>query len=156
MKKSNQALVTQCSETTNIGSQNVNLSRRMALKAGAGVAATSLFGLTACGSSSPALPSKVTKVTFNGMANPGSDANRSLVFTNATIDITYENGTVTKASPLSYKTIYRTGDVLKDPNGNNILAGGYFKPDGVTPILDLSVAGKEEQMYSELMEESHG
>jgi secreted PhoX family phosphatase len=129
------------------------LSRRLALKAGVGVAATSLFGLSACGGDSTvAATGKVTKVTFNGMANPSSDANRAMVFTNATIDITYENGTVTKAVPLSYKTIYRTGETLKDPSGNDIIAGGYFMPDGVTPLLDLSVAGKEEQFYSDAVD----
>lgn len=130
------------------------LSRRMALKAGAGAAVTSLFGLTACGGDSTvaAAAGKVTKITFNGMANPASDANRAMVFTNATIDITYENGSVTKASPLSYKTLYRTGETLKDPSGNDIIAGGYFMPDGVTPILDLSVAGKEEQFYSDAVD----
>ena len=41
------------------------LSRRMALKAGAGVAITSLFGLTACGGNSTiaAAAGKVTKIT---------------------------------------------------------------------------------------------
>ena len=129
----------------------------MALKVGAGAAVTSLFGLSACGGDSTYIapvvaPGKVTKVTFNGMANPASDANRAMVFTNATIDTTYENGSVTKASPLSYKTIYRTGEVLKDPSGNDIVAGGYFLPNGVTPILDLSVAGKEEQFYSDAVD----
>ena len=123
-----------------------SLSRRTALKVGAGLAMTSMFGLTACGGSSAV---KVSKITFNGMANPSTDANRAMVYTNATIDITYNDGSVVKASPLSYKTIYRTGDVLKDPKGKDILAGGYFKPDGVTPIMDTSVAGKEEQFYSD-------
>lgn len=122
------------------------LSRRTALKVGAGVAMTGLFGLTACGGSGNA---KVTKITFNGMANPSTDANRAMVYTNATIDISYDNGAVIKASPLSYQTIYRTGEVLKNPQGQNIVAGGYFKPDGVTPIVDTSVAGKEEQFYSD-------
>ena len=107
--------------------------------------------LSGCGGSGPvATPlGKVTKVTFNGMANPSGDVARASVFTNATIDIAYESGSIVKASPLAYKTIYRTGDVLKDPNGNDIVAGGFFKPDGITPLLDLSVAAKAEQFYSD-------
>lgn len=107
--------------------------------------------LTACGGGGSATTAlgKVTKVSFNGMANPSLVANRAVVYTNATIDIAYENGSVAKALPLSYKTIYRTGDLLKDPDGNDIVAGGFFKPDGVTPILDLSVPAKAEQFYSD-------
>lgn len=126
-----------------------SLTRRTALKVGAGVAMTGLFGLTACGGNSV---SKVTKVTFNGMANPSTDANRAMVYTNATIDITYDNGAVTKASPLSYKTIIRTGDVLKDPSGRNVLTGGYYNLDGVTPIFDTSVVGQQEQFYSDCVD----
>ena len=139
---------------------NAETSRRQLLKIMSGVPLVSLTSamagaglmLTACGGDSGVASTsagKVTKVTFNGMVNPSTDANRATVYTNATIDITYENGSITRAAPLTYKTIYRTGDVLKDPDGNDILAGGYFKPDGVTPILDLSVADKAEQFYSD-------
>lgn len=138
---------------------NADTSRRNLLKIMSGAPLVPLSStmagasalLAGCGGSSSAVTplGKVSKVTFNGMANPSTVANRATVFTNATIDITYESGSVTKASPLSYKTIYRTGDVLKDPDGNDIVAGGFFKPDGVTPILDLSVASKAEQFYSD-------
>ena len=94
---------------------------------------------------------KVTQVAFNGMPNPASDADRAGVFTHATIDITYESGHVARALPLNYKTIYRTGDVLKDPQGNDILAGGFFQLDGITPIIDNSGATAE-QFYSDCVD----
>lgn len=138
---------------------NAHTSRRHLLKIMSGASLMPLSStiagasalLSGCGGSTSASAplGKVTKVTFNGMASPASVANRAAVYTSATIDITYESGSITKASPLSYKTIYRTGDVLKDPDGNDIVAGGFFKPDGVTPILDLSVPAKAEQFYSD-------
>lgn len=116
------------------------------------LSSSSLLALTACGGGggSSTAP-KVSKITFNGMANPSTDANRAAVFTNATIDITYADNTVAKAQPLSYKTIYRTGDVLKDQNGNDIIAGGYFYPDGVSPLIDRSAATAE-QFYSDCVD----
>jgi secreted PhoX family phosphatase len=116
---------------------------------------TSLLGLTACGGSSDpvATPAalKVTKVTFNGMANPASDANRAAVFTNATIDITYTDASVKAAQPLTFKTVYTTGTVLTAPDGSDVLAGGYYLPDGVTPIIDTSTATAE-QFYSDCVD----
>ena len=140
---------------------NASASRRHLLKIMSGaplvsispvMAGASAF-LSGCGGDGTAAAlGKVTKVSFNGMANPASVASRAMVYTNASIDVTYENGSIIKAMPLSYKTIYRTGDVLKDPDGNDIVAGGFFKPDGVTPILDLSVPAKAEQFYSDCVD----
>jgi secreted PhoX family phosphatase len=115
---------------------------------------SSLLGLTACGggSTSVSLAPKVSKVTFNGMANPASDANRAAVFTNATIDITYADGSVAAAQPLSFKTIYNTGTALTAPDGSSVLAGGYYLPDGVTPIIDNSVPATAEPFYSDCVD----
>jgi len=108
-----------------------------------------LGGLTACGGGGGL--NTVTKVTFNNMANPATDANRAAVYTNATIDITYLDGTVKATQPLSYKTIYKTGDALTAPNGSAVVAGGYYLPDGVTPIMDTSGATPE-QFYSDCVD----
>ncbi len=117
---------------------------------------SSLLGLTACGGGSASVTApvtlKVTKVTFNGMASPTSDANRAEVFTNATIDITYSDGSVKAAQPLSYKKIYTTGSTLTAPDGTSVLAGGYYLPDGVTPIIDTSVPATAEQFYSDCVD----
>jgi secreted PhoX family phosphatase len=113
----------------------------------------SLFSLSACGggSTTVTVAPKVTKVTFNGMANPASDANRAAVFTNATIDITYANGSVATAQPLSFKTLFTTGSTLTAPDGSSVLAGGYYLPDGVTPIIDRSTATAE-HFYSDCVD----
>jgi secreted PhoX family phosphatase len=116
---------------------------------------SSLLGLTACGGGNVSVVApvtlKVSKVTFNGMANPASDANRAAVFTNATINITYADGSVAAAQPLSYKTLYTTGSALTAPDGSSVLAGGYYLPDGVTPIVDTSTATAE-QFYSDCVD----
>jgi secreted PhoX family phosphatase len=113
----------------------------------------SLFSLSACGggSTTVTVAPKVSKVTFNGMANPASDANRAAVFTNATIDITYADGSVAAAQPLSFKTIYTTGTSLTAPDGSSVLSGGYYLPDGVTPIIDTSTATAE-PFYSDCVD----
>jgi secreted PhoX family phosphatase len=113
----------------------------------------SLLSLSACGggSTSVSVAPKVSKVTFNGMVNPATDAARASVFTNATIDITFADGSVSAAQPLSYKTLYTTGSSLTAPDGSSVLSGGYYLPDGVTPIIDNSTATAE-QFYSDCVD----
>ena len=133
-------------------SQPSNLTRRKIIQAMAGVplmpfaslgAATGL--LSACGDMSD-----MTSITFNGFSNPISDADRATVFTSATVDYTTAIGGTKLAQPLSYKVLYKTGDVLKRPDtGADVVAGGYYKLDGVTPIMDTSVSGSSEQFYSD-------
>lgn len=108
---------------------------------------TSLFALAGCGGSdSPAAPPPAapapapTSVKFNHMAAPTADADRATTFTSATIDIGYADGTTKAAQALSYVTLYKTGDALTRPDGSAVVAGGYYLPDGVTPIIDTSVA----------------
>jgi secreted PhoX family phosphatase len=140
-----------------------NLARRkfMSLMGSAPfvLSGSSLLGLTACGGGSttdtpvptPVTTPVVTKVTFNGMANPATDANRAAVFTNATFDITYADGSVKAAQALSYKTIYTTGTAMKTPDGGDVLSGGFYLPDGITPINDTSTATAE-QFYSDCID----
>ena len=98
---------------------------------------SSLLALAACGGSSTS--PYATKVAFLGSSSPASDADKAKVFTNASVKITYSDESTSTAA-LSYKEIYRTGATLKTPAGAAVLAGGYYKPDGVTPIVDTSGA----------------
>jgi secreted PhoX family phosphatase len=132
-------------DLSTLSTLSAGLQRRQLLKGGLGLAATGLstFGLSACGdgSSAPAEPTvapKPVSVVFNQMAAPTSDADRATAFTNATIDITYNDGSKKLAQPLRYNLIYKTGTSLTRPDGSSVLAGGYYLPDGVTPIIDTS------------------
>jgi len=105
-----------------------------------------------------ALPSKaaeakpyVTAVKFNASSNPSTVAQRASIFTDATIDITYSDRTVKTAQALSFVELFRTGDTLTQPpaaGNGKIIAAGYTRPDGVTPILDTD--GK--QMFSDCVD----
>lgn len=115
---------------------------------------SSLLALTACGGGgeTPASQARPLSVKFNGMAAPVSVADRAAVYTAATLDISYSDGTKKTAQPLSFKTIYKTGDVLKHPvDGTNVLAGGYYLPDGITPIIDTT-GSNAEQFYSDCVD----
>ena len=105
-----------------------------------------------------ALPSKAaeakpyaTAVKFNASSNPSTVAQRASIFTDATIDITYSDRTVKTAQALSFVELFRTGDTLAQPpaaGNGKIIAAGYTRPDGVTPILDTD--GK--QMFSDCVD----
>jgi len=105
-----------------------------------------------------ALPSKAaeakpyaTAVKFNASSNPSTVAQRASIFTDATIDITYSDRTVKTAQALSFVELFRTGDTLTQPpaaGNGKIIAAGYTRPDGVTPILDTD--GK--QMFSDCVD----
>ena len=105
-----------------------------------------------------ALPSKsaeakpyATAVKFNASSNPTTVAQRASVFTDASIDITYSDNTVKSAQALAFVELFRTGQTLTKPpavGGGSILAAGYTRPDGLTPILDTD--GK--QMFSDCVD----
>ena len=105
-----------------------------------------------------ALPSKAaeakpyaTAVKFNASSNPSTVAQRAMVFTDATIDITYSDSSVKTAQALSCVELFRTGDTLQKPpaaGGGNIVAASYTRPDGVTPLVDTD--GK--QMFSDCVD----
>lgn len=112
------------------------------------LAGGSLFALPA--QSANAKP-YVTSVKFNPSGNPSTVAQRAAVFTDATIDITYSDNTVKYAQALSFVELFRTGDTLLKPpvaGGGKILAAGYTRPDGITPIVDTD--GK--QMFSDCVD----
>jgi secreted PhoX family phosphatase len=114
--------------------------------------------LLLAGGSLFALPSKAaqaqpyaTAVKFNASSNPTSVAQKAMVFTDATIDITYSDNTVKTAQSLSFVELFRTGDTLTKPpaaGGGPIIAAGYTRPDGFTPIMDTD--GK--QMFSDCVD----
>ena len=114
--------------------------------------------LLLAGGSLFALPSKAaeakpyaTAVKFNASSNPSSVAQKAMVFTDATIDITYSDNTVKTAQALSFVELFRTGDTLQKPpaaGGGSTVAAGYTRPDGITPIMDTD--GK--QMFSDCVD----
>ena len=92
-----------------------------------------------------------TAVKFNASSNPSTVAQRASMFTDATIDITYSDNTIKSAQALSFVELFRTGQTLTKPpvaGGGNILAAGYTRPDGITPIVDTD--GK--QMFSDCVD----
>ena len=131
-------------------SQTNNLSRRKIIQTIAGLPLMPVASLgTATGLLSACGTSNMTSITFNGSSNPSSDADRAAVFTSATVDYTTAIGGTKLAQPLSYKVLYKTGDVLKRPDtGADVIAGGYYKPDGFTPIMDTT-GTTSEQFYSD-------
>ena len=114
--------------------------------------------LLLAGGSLFALPSKAaqtqpyaTAVKFNASSNPSTIAQKAMVFTDATIDITYSDNKVKTAQALSFVELFRTGDTLQRPpaaGGGNTVAAGYTRPDGITPIMDTD--GK--QMFSDCVD----
>ncbi|MFM1909217.1 MAG: hypothetical protein RL459_294 [Pseudomonadota bacterium] len=135
--------------------QAFQASRRKALQLFAGVPLLPLSAslgsaglLSACGGGSdPVSTATITGVTFNNMAAPASVADRATTFTNATISVAYSDGT-SKTQNLAYNAIYKTGDEFTRPDGGAVIAGGYYYPDGTTPILDIS-GTTAEQFYSD-------
>ena len=126
--------------------QPSSLSRRKVLgifgAAPVVLSGSSLLTLAGCGGGSSSITP--TAVAFNSMSLPTTDADRATTFTSATIKVTYSDAS-TKTLPLSYKTLYKTGDALTTPAGAAVVAGGYFDVDG-NPINDVT-SGK--QMYSD-------
>jgi hypothetical protein len=124
---------------------HARLPRRDILKGALGgmtaVGLTS-FGLSACGGGDdavvvPATAPNVTGVTFTSTAAPTAFADRATTFTASSVVATYSDGT-SKTQSLTYNTLFKTGDALTRPNGGAVIAGGYYYPDGVTPIIDTS------------------
>jgi hypothetical protein len=111
---------------------------------------TSLLGLSACGGSDDDPAVTPVKVTFNASSSPATVANKARVFTDATITITYSNGS-TKTASLAYNELYRTGEALTTPAGARVIAGGIYKLDGVTAFLDTSTSAAE-PFYSDCVD----
>lgn len=111
--------------------------------------AASLLGCASAGSPG-ALAQRgptITSVVFNPSPVPTTVVDRARVFTQASVTTRYADGS-SKDQGLSYQPLYRTGDMLTQPGGGAVMAGGYFLPDGVTPIMDRS-GSTPEQFYSD-------
>ena len=63
------------------------------------------------------------------------------------LEITSQNNQK-KTYKLTYEPFFITGDQVPDGNGGKVLAGGYVDIHN-RPIMDLSVAGKERQFFSD-------
>lgn len=141
--------------------QHMHTSRRKALQLFAGIpllplsAALGTSGLLAAcggGDSAPATASTavatITGVTFSSTAAPTAVADRATTFTQSSVSIAFSDGT-TKTQNLAYNALYKTGDVLTQPDGSAVVAGGYYYPDGVTPIIDTSVPATPTHFFSD-------
>lgn len=119
--------------------QTTPLQRRQVLKGALGgvtVLGLGSFGLSACGGSDAAAIT-ISSVEFIGMAAPTTAADRATTLTSASVKITYSDNT-TKTQALSYNTIYKTGDSLKNGSAS-VIAGAYYDING-NPIMDTSGA----------------
>lgn len=142
--------------TPDNASQQVNLPRRHVLKgAFGGFAAAGLggLGLSACGGSDETVaatpaPAPVTlmSVEFVGMAAPATAALRADTYTTASVKMGYSDAT-SKTLNLTYNTLFKTGDILKN-GGMNVIAGAYYDINGKL-IFDNSVPAAAEPFYSD-------
>ena len=129
----------------NAATTQVRLPRRDILKGALGsmtAVGLSSLGLSACGGGDsvaavPAAPANAISVTFTSTAAPTAVADRATTFTASSAVATYSDGT-SKTHGLTYNTLFKTGDALTRPDGAPVIAGGYYYPDGVTPIIDTS------------------
>ena len=88
------------------------------------------------------------KVRFYGMAAPGLDNPESMAQVTVGSKMGIEGGDASQAVELSYEAFFKTGDKVPGPNGEMIVAGGYYDIQG-RPIMDTSKPGEERQMFSD-------
>lgn len=79
---------------------------------------------------------KINSVKFNGMKAPSTIDDMVKTYTKATVDVTYSNGKV-KTFPLSYKSLFKSEDLVATVNGEKIPAGTPIDAKG-NPIKDPS------------------
>ncbi len=118
--------------------ESLHLQRRQLLKGALGGVATlglGSLGLSACGGSDAATAVTATGLEFIGMPATMTDAQRATTFTGASVKITYSDASM-KTRALTYNTLYKTGDTLKNGSAS-VVAGGYFDQGGA-PIIDAS------------------
>ena len=115
-----------------------HLQRRQVLKGALGGVATlglGSLGLSACGGSDAATAVAPTGVEFIGMPATMTDVQRATTFTSASVRISYSDAS-TKTQALTYNTLFKTGDVLK--NGSvSAIVGAFYDING-NPIMDTS------------------
>ncbi len=118
------------------------LQRRSLLKAA--VQAPLAMGAVSYWGGAMAAADKAVAVRFTPMAGPSTVAQMASTYTAASIKVFYDSGRRVD-HPLRYRTLYKTGQMLPQTGGGQIMAGGYFMTDG-TPVID-NKTGK--QMYSD-------
>lgn len=86
---------------------------------------------------------------FIGMPAPTLDDPAAMATTSvgSTLRIRYSDGG-TQDVRLAYQPFFKTGDMVPDGKGGQILAGGYLDING-QPIIDNSVPGKERPFFSD-------
>jgi secreted PhoX family phosphatase len=78
------------------------------------------------------------------LANPEAMATTTV---QSLLEITTQNNH-TKTYKLAYEPFFMTGDMVSDGNGGKVLAGGFLDIHN-KPIMDMSLAGKERQFFSD-------
>lgn len=121
---------------------SANLQRRTLLKAA--VQAPIAFGASAYLGGAIAATDKPVAIRFTPMAGPSTVAQMAATYTAASIKVFYDSGRRVDHK-LSYRALYKTGQMLPKTGGGRIMAGGYFMTDG-TPIIDNKTGL---QMYSD-------
>ncbi|ABD69745.1 Twin-arginine translocation pathway signal [Rhodoferax ferrireducens T118] len=127
---------------------STHLQRRQVLKGALGGVATlglGSLGLSACGGSDAATAVAPTGVEFIGMTATMTDVQRAATFTSASVKISYSDAS-TKTQALTYNTLFKTGDTLKNGSAN-VIAGAYYDING-NPIMDTS-GTTSEPFYSD-------
>ena len=125
-----------------------HLQRRQVLKGALGGVATlglGSLGLSACGGSDAATAVAPTGVEFIGMLATMTDVQRATTFTSASVKISYSDAS-TKTQALTYNTLFKTGDTLKNGSAS-VIAGAYYDING-NPIMDTS-GTTSEPFYSD-------
>ena len=82
----------------------------------------------------------IKNTSFTGMEAPKTIEDMVKVYSNASLQVTYTNGT-SKSFPLSYKELYKTQDQLINKGGNKFAAGTPIDVNG-KPISDMSTTGQ--------------
>ncbi|PAQ16027.1 alkaline phosphatase [Bacillaceae bacterium SAOS 7] len=87
----------------------------------------------------PAPQAAIKSMSFTGMEAPKTIDEMVNVYSNASLKVTYTNGT-SKSFPLSYKELYKTEDELIGENGDKFAAGTPIDVNG-KPITDMTSTG---------------
>lgn len=122
------------------------------LPLGAMATAATLAGCNDSDNGTSTTPTKTVNfksATFTSMdaptlSNPSAMATTTV---GSKLSINWDDGSKTDYQ-LAYKPFFKTGDMVPNLKGGNILAGGYVDVNG-QPIIDKSVTGKERQFFSD-------
>lgn len=119
-----------------------------------GVMATSA-AMTGCGDDKdqsvtpPFNPAKLKSATFTPMEAPTLANAAAMAATTVAsgLAVTWDDNTKTEYK-LAHKSFFKTGDMVENLAGGQILAGGYFDINN-KPIMDKSVADKVRHFFSD-------